>query len=68
MNIHEPLWRHKALIKYAQLLFMTYEEFFIDSFWVDLFFYWQAINYDSTILFVEKIVILFSIQTFGLPN
>ena len=27
LNIHEALWRHKALIKYAQLLFMTYEEF-----------------------------------------
>ena len=40
LNIHEALWRHKALIKYAQLLFMTYEDFFIDSFWVDLFYYW----------------------------
>ena len=29
----------EALIKYAQLLFMTYEEFFIDSFLVDLFYY-----------------------------
>ena len=46
---------------------MTYEEFFIDSFWVDLFYYWLAINYDKTILFVEKIVILFSFQIFGLP-
>ena len=68
MNIHEALWPHKALIKYAQLLFMTYEEFFIDSFWVDLFYYWLAINYDKTILFVEKIGILFSIQSFGLLN
>ena len=37
LNIHEALLRHKALIKYVQLLFMTYEEFFIHSFWVALF-------------------------------
>ena len=42
--------------------------FFIDSLWVDLFYYCSAINYDKTIMFDEKIVILFSIQIFGLPN
>ena len=47
---------------------MTFEEFFIDSFELIFSTIDKQLIMIKTILFVEKIVILFSIQIFGLPN
>ena len=47
---------------------MTYEEFFIDSFWVDFSTIDKQLIMIKLFCLLKKIVILFSIQIFGLPN